>query len=67
MNAIYVALLNSAIRHVGSIVGSALVSSGLFTQDESSTLVGAAAILGSVGWSLVDSWLKTKKIKLLGK
>jgi hypothetical protein len=65
MNPILAALLGSAIRHGAQIVSSALVTGGLFTSNDASTVVGAVGIIGSFIWSQVDSWLKSQKIKTL--
>lgn len=67
MNIILSALLGSAVRHAAQIVASAIVTSGLLSQNDAATVVGAAGILLSLGWSQVDAFLKAKKIKLLGK
>lgn len=61
MNPIIGAIVGSLLRHVVTAAATVLGSTGLFTGDETSTVAGAIGIVLSVGWSLVDGWLKTKK------
>lgn len=55
-------LLGSLIRHAGTALGATLVASGYVTQSQSETLVGAVAVLATIAWSLIDGFIKSKKI-----
>ena len=50
----------SFVRNTLLAVGSGLVTNGWVNSTELETLAGAAVILISVGWKVIERWRKTK-------
>lgn len=47
-------IVGTLIRHGGNAIGTLLVGTGLFTESQAGTVAGAAMIVATVVWSLIN-------------